>query len=45
MFTVVQIKKAHSKVISGADFPSYIQEIRKLGVTHYEAYVTDGHIN
>ena len=45
MFTVEQIKTAHSKVKSGADFPSYIKEIKKLGVTHYEAYVTDGHID
>lgn len=43
MFTVEQIKAAHSKVKSGADFPSYIEEIKSLGVTHYEAYVTDGH--
>lgn len=45
MFTVEQIKAAHSKVQSGADFPSYIKEIKSLGVTHYEAYVTDGHID
>lgn len=45
MFTVQQIETAHSKVKSGADFPSYIKEIRSLGVTHYEAYVTDGHID
>ena len=45
MFTVEQIAQAHSKVKSGADFPSYIQEIKKLGVTHYETYVTDGHID
>ena len=45
MFTVEQIKAAHSKVRSGADFPSYIKEIKSLGVTHYEAYVTDGHID
>lgn len=44
MFTVDQIKAAHSKVKSGADFPSYIREIKSLGVTHYEAYVIDGHI-
>lgn len=43
MFTVEQIKAAHSKVKSGADFPSYIKEIKLLGVTHYEAHVTDGH--
>lgn len=45
MFTAEQIKAAHSKVKSGADFPSYIQEIKALGVTHYEAYVSDGHID
>lgn len=45
MFTTEQIKAAHSKVKSGADFPAYIKEIKALGVTHYEAYVTDGHID
>lgn len=45
MFTVEQIKAAHSKVKSGADFPAYIKEIKLLGVTQYEAYVADGHIN
>lgn len=45
MFTVEQIKASHSKVKSGADFPAYIQEIKSLGVTHYEAYVADGHID
>ncbi len=45
MFTLDQIKAAHSKVKSGADFPAYIQEIKALGVTHYEAYVLDGHID
>ena len=45
MFTAKQIKAAHAKVKSGADFPSYIREIKLLGVTHYEAYVTDGHID
>ena len=45
MFTVAQLKAAHSKVKSGADFPSYIKEIKDLGVTHYEAYVSDGHID
>lgn len=43
MFTVEQIKTAHSKVKSGADFPSYIQEIKKMGVTYYETFVKDGH--
>jgi uncharacterized protein YbcV (DUF1398 family) len=45
MFTVEQIQAAHSKVKSGADFPAYIKEIKALGVTNYEAYVSDGHID
>ena len=43
MFTLDQIKAAHSKVMSGADFPNYIQTLIKLGVTFYETYVSDGH--
>ncbi|MCF8278606.1 MAG: DUF1398 domain-containing protein [Flavobacteriales bacterium] len=43
MFTVEQIKAAHAKVRSGADFPAYVQEIKALGVTSFETYVTDGH--
>ena len=45
MFTIEQIKAPHSIVKSGADFPSYIKEIKSLGVTNYEAYVSDGHID
>lgn len=45
MFTIDQIKTAHSKVKSGADFPAYIKEIRALGVTQYETFVEDGHTN
>lgn len=45
MFTIEQIQAAHSKVKTGADFPNYIKEIKALGVTHYEAYVFDGHID
>lgn len=45
MFTKEQVMTAHSKVKSGADFPSYIQEIKQLGVSHYESYVADGHID
>jgi uncharacterized protein YbcV (DUF1398 family) len=44
MFTIEQIKTAHSKVKSGADFPSYIREMKSLGVTSYEHFVADGHI-
>ncbi|HLT34570.1 MAG TPA: DUF1398 family protein [Aquaticitalea sp.] len=43
MFTVEEIKTAHSNVKSGADFPAYIQDIKQLGVTYYETFVTDGH--
>ncbi|MXV52068.1 DUF1398 domain-containing protein [Pedobacter sp. HMF7647] len=43
MFTIDQIKSAHSKVKSGADFPKYIQEIAELGVIAFNTYVNDGH--
>lgn len=43
MFTIEQILAAHSKVKSGADFPAYIQDIKRLGVTFYETFVSDGH--
>ena len=32
MFTAEEVKTAHSKVKSGADFPAYIQEIKKWGL-------------
>ena len=44
MFTIEQIKQAHSKVKSGANFPNYIQELKVLGVLSYAHYVSDGHI-
>lgn len=43
MFTIEQIKAAHSNVKSGADFPAYIQDIKKLGVAAYDVFVADGH--
>ncbi len=43
MFTLLQIKEAHAKVKSGADFPDYIKELIELGVTNYETFVSDGH--
>lgn len=43
MFTIEQIGVAHSKVKSGADFPAYIRELKKLGVVHYKTFVADGH--
>jgi len=43
MFTIEQIKAAHSKVNSGADFPRYFENLRALRVSWYETFVTDGH--
>lgn len=43
MFTIAQIKEAHSKVKSGADFPVYIQDLITLGVQGYDIFVKDGH--
>lgn len=43
MFTLEQIKAAHANVKSGADFPRYFDDIKALGVTWYETFVTDGH--
>ena len=43
MYTVEQIKAAHSKVKSGGDFPKFIKEIKQLGVVYYETFVSDGH--
>lgn len=43
MFTLDQIQRAHAKVKSGVDFPAYIQELKELGVKHYETFVPDGH--
>jgi uncharacterized protein YbcV (DUF1398 family) len=42
MFAIEQIREAHAKVKTGADFPNYTQEIIRLGVKGYETYVTDG---
>ncbi|WP_353146223.1 DUF1398 family protein [Chryseobacterium sp.] len=41
-FTIKDIQTEHQKVKSGADFPRYIQAIKKLGVLHYTTYVSDG---
>jgi len=42
MFTIDQLTSAHSKVKSGADYPNYVQEIIRMGVSGYETYVEDG---
>jgi uncharacterized protein YbcV (DUF1398 family) len=43
MFTLEAIKAAHANVRSGADFPAYIHDLKALGVSNYDTYVTDGH--
>ncbi len=43
MFTLEQIRGAHSHVKSGADFPVYIQTLKDLGVKQYTVFVEDGH--
>lgn len=45
MFTIQQIKAAHSKVKSGADFPKYMQDLIAIGVTSFETFVFDNHTN
>jgi uncharacterized protein YbcV (DUF1398 family) len=45
MFTIDQIKAAHEKVKSGADFPNYIQDLIQLGVKGYDTIVTDGRVS
>lgn len=44
MFTLEQIKQAHSQVKSGADFPQYIQDIKTLWVIFYEVSLRDGQV-
>jgi len=41
-FTAQQIKSAHSKVKTGADFPRYTQDLKNLGVLKYDFVVKDG---
>ncbi|MDO9374711.1 MAG: DUF1398 family protein [Ferruginibacter sp.] len=43
MFNLEDIAAAHSKVKSGVDFPTYIQDLIKLGVKKYDTFVRDGH--
>ncbi|WCT13729.1 DUF1398 domain-containing protein [Mucilaginibacter jinjuensis] len=42
MFTEAQLKAAHAKVKTGADFPKYVQEIKELDLLRYEYIVEDG---
>ena len=42
MFTIPQIKDAHLRVKSGADFPKYFRDLITLGVKSYETFVSEG---
>lgn len=42
MFTIEQIHQAFGKVKSGADFPQFVQDLKEIGVTHYDNFVSDG---
>lgn len=41
-FTMEQIHDAFSRVKGGQDFPQFVQDLKLLGVTHYDNYVSDG---
>ena len=43
MFTLEQIATTHAKVKTGADFPRYVQDLKTLGMAHYDFFVADGH--
>jgi uncharacterized protein YbcV (DUF1398 family) len=43
IFELKEIKEAHSRVKSGADFPKYVQDLIRLGVKKYDSFVSDGH--
>ena len=43
MFSLEEIKDAHSKVKSGADFPKYVHYLKKMEMSHYDFFVADGH--
>jgi uncharacterized protein YbcV (DUF1398 family) len=41
-FTLDDIHEAFKKVRSGADFPQFVQDLKKIGVTYYDNFVEDG---
>ena len=45
MFTIEQIKQAHDKVQTGADFSTYIKDLIALGVRGYDSYVKNGQVS
>jgi uncharacterized protein YbcV (DUF1398 family) len=42
MFSLEQIREFAKKVKSGKDFPQLVQDLKTIGVAHYENYVSDG---
>lgn len=42
MFSIEQIHEAFGKVESGSDFPQFVQDLKSLGVTHYDNFAADG---
>jgi uncharacterized protein YbcV (DUF1398 family) len=42
MFTIDQIHEASKKVKSGANFPQLVQDLKAIGVRHYDNFVADG---
>lgn len=42
MFTLEQIHEAFGKVKSGEDFPQFVQDLKEIGVTYYDNFVSDG---
>lgn len=41
-FTINQVYEAFTKVKSGTDFPQFVQNLKIIGVTHYDNFVADG---
>jgi uncharacterized protein YbcV (DUF1398 family) len=42
MFTKEQIHQAFSRVKTGADFPQLVQDLKSLGMSHYDNFVASG---
>lgn len=45
MFTLEQIKEAHDKVQTAADFSNYIKEVIQMGVQGYDTFINDGRVS
>jgi len=42
MFSIEEIKAAESKIKTGADFPTFIKQIKEMGVVRNDVYVANG---